>query len=210
MLAMLKLSLGLTLAATLASAQIISSISGNLVTGGSITIDWTSDSTSAATFSVFIIHPSFNQQFALANNVQTSAGTLTAELPVLPPGDGYTVELVKIDDVNFVFSESKDFSVGGASQSVSTTITGHSNLPKTSATPISTPSLTPISTPSSPPTSASTPAANTESAPSSTAPSDSTSPSPSSTGSSGALSLGGSVSGALMVALGVVAGAYML
>lgn len=51
-------------------------------------ITWTSSNLDAdpTAFSIELINQIFNSQFALANNVQTSQGTITFQLPVVPSG----------------------------------------------------------------------------------------------------------------------------
>ncbi|KAJ7780786.1 hypothetical protein DFH07DRAFT_793376 [Mycena maculata] len=223
MFAMFKLCVLFALAAPFASALTITSISGNVVSEGSITIDWTTSTSDAAgTFSIELDHPSFNSALAIANNVDSSSLSITVALPNVPAQDGYTIEFVAIDDVNTVFSTSSDFAIGAVSATQSTTVTGASNPPtsssastsasKTASGSGSAASVTLLSTKAEPSSTTNTGFGTTASA---TSPaSGASSAAPSTTGSSGALAarsiFGGSVSGALLVALGVVAGAFAL
>ncbi|KAF9035034.1 hypothetical protein BDZ89DRAFT_498254 [Hymenopellis radicata] len=75
-----------------------------------ITINWTSQS-SDPTFSIELINESFNNQFAIANNVQASLNTLTLTLPQVPTGGGYTIQFVNISNINDIFSQTSTFSV---------------------------------------------------------------------------------------------------
>lgn len=50
-----------------------------------ITITWTSEPDDPP-FSIELVNDIFNNQFAIANNVQPSLGTLELTLPQVPPG----------------------------------------------------------------------------------------------------------------------------
>ncbi|KAJ7464796.1 hypothetical protein B0H11DRAFT_2051441 [Mycena galericulata] len=222
MFAMFKLCAILALAAPFVSALTITTISGNVVSEGSITITWTTSTSDAAgTFSIELDHPSFNSALGIANNVDSSSLSITIALPNVPAQSGYTIEFVAIDDINTVFTTSNSFSIGAVSATLSTTVTGASSTPSSksvsttgSASGSASASVTPLSTKPAPSTT-NTGFGNTV-PPSATSPATSatSSPSPSTTGSSGALVarsvLGGSLSGALLVALGVIAGAFAL
>jgi hypothetical protein len=220
MFALFKLCAFLVLAAPFASALTITSISGNVVSEGSITITWTTATTDpAGVFSIELDHPSFNSALAIATNVDSSNLQITIALPNVPAQDGYTIEFVDISDINTVYTVSSDFAIGAVSATMSTTVTGASSLTTSSASvsasasksasgSSSAASVTPISTKPAPSTSNTgfgTTASESATAPASISPSSSPSP----TGSSGALSsFGGSRAGALLVALGVLAGAF--
>ncbi|KAF8588375.1 hypothetical protein K439DRAFT_1335374, partial [Ramaria rubella] len=62
-------------------------------------------------FSIELINQIFNSQFALANNVATTQGSISFSLPVVPPGSGYTIEFVNIGNINQIFATSASFSV---------------------------------------------------------------------------------------------------
>ncbi|KAF7298728.1 hypothetical protein MIND_00820300 [Mycena indigotica] len=175
MLPMLKVGALLALAAPYASALTISSITGNFVIGGTITIKWKTDATSPSTFSVELLHASFNQQYAVANNVDASTGSKDIELPVVPIDDGYTIELVAIDNINNVFSISDDFPVGAENTTASKSV--HAGQVKTTFTPLSTAPL-PSSTTAPPAGSSTTPLAGGSSAQNANSPPPSGSPSP--------------------------------
>ena len=135
------------LVAPLASALTISSITG-ATSGGPLTINWTLDGNgndpyvnrtltpfsflqcfSSTTFSFELIHTTFNNAFAIANNVDPASLSLTVVLPVIPASaspnsDDYTIQAVEIGNVNNVFSTSPPFSVGATiTSSVSGTTT---------------------------------------------------------------------------------------
>ncbi|KAK7007514.1 hypothetical protein R3P38DRAFT_3027723 [Favolaschia claudopus] len=82
------------------------------------TITWTSNA-SDPVFSIELTHPSFNMAFALANNVDPTLNQLTIELPLVPAGDGYTLEFVNITNINQIFAMSSDFSIAAVSSSQS-------------------------------------------------------------------------------------------
>ncbi|KAJ7439223.1 hypothetical protein FB451DRAFT_1302672 [Mycena latifolia] len=219
MFSMFKLCAILALVAPFASALSITSVSGNAVSEGSLTITWTTSTSDASgVFSIELNHPSFNSALALANNVDSSSLSKDIALPVVPAEDGYTITFVDISNINAVFATSADFAIGAASTTQSTTVKGVTS--KTSA------SVSASTSGSSSGSGSSTqPAISTKPIPSTTtgfgttgsasvtAPVSSSSPSASTTGSgsSGARStFSGSLPGALVVALGVAAGALLL
>ncbi|KAJ7069485.1 hypothetical protein C8F01DRAFT_1112899 [Mycena amicta] len=207
----------LALAAPSTYALTISTITGNFVIGGVIHVAWTTSSSDAAgSFSVELVHPSFNRQYALANNVDSSSLSKDIELPVVDDlGDGYTLEFVGISDINTVYTVSDDFSIGA--ENTTTTHTVHGSTIKTTSTPISTPS-TPSTTVNSATTTPLGPGTSTGGTSTVTSASNSDSGSGPSTpsGTSGAMPMAvanyfaGSVPAAMLVALGVVAGAVAL
>ncbi|KAJ6582802.1 hypothetical protein B0H10DRAFT_2443162 [Mycena sp. CBHHK59/15] len=194
---------------SVACALDITSISGNPVSEGSLTITWTtSTSDPAGTFSIELTHASFNNQLALANNVDASSLSITVALNNVPAGDGYSIQFVDISNVNAVFASSPDFSIGPVSATQSTTISITPSSTKSaskttsgsasvSATPISTKAAISPSNTGFGVTMSNTAATSASSAPSSSA---------STTGTSGALSSrsipGGSVPCALVALVG--------
>jgi len=99
--------------------------------GGNITINWTTDSTDPSTWTFELVNPSFNNAFALANNVDPSLNTITIQCPIVPTGSDYTVEAVNIGNINQVYATSSSFFIGAtvsssvsSSTTVSTTGTG--------------------------------------------------------------------------------------
>ncbi|KAJ7637809.1 hypothetical protein B0H17DRAFT_1216967 [Mycena rosella] len=110
----LTLALGVSAALSLSVNPLTSVISG-----GQTTITWTSTS-SDPTFSIELLHPSFNNAFAIANNVNPAANTLTLQIPSVPTGDGYTIEFVNVTDINNVYATSGSFSIGADSSSSGT------------------------------------------------------------------------------------------
>jgi hypothetical protein len=93
----------------------------NPTTGGNVTIKWTTDASDPGTFSTFsfeLINAAFNDAFAIANNVDPSLNQLTLTLPVVPVGDGYTLQAVNIGNISDVFASTGDFAVGASTASV--------------------------------------------------------------------------------------------
>ncbi|KAJ7617511.1 hypothetical protein DFH06DRAFT_103419 [Mycena polygramma] len=218
MFAMFKICTILALAAPFASALQITSVTGNAVSEGSLTITWTtSTSDPAGTFSVELLHASFNDQLALANNVDASQLSLTVALNNIPVGDGYTIAFVDISDVNTVFTQSEDFSIGPVSQTQSVTVTGSASpTVKSSASKSasasgsgSASSGVALSTKPAPSTSNTGFGTTGSATPSSAATSSAPSPS-ATTGAALSTRSSLSLSGALLVAVGVAAGAFAL
>jgi len=122
----------LALVAPLVSALTVSVASG-ATSGGNITINWTTDSGDPSTWTFELVNPSFNNAFALANNVDPTLNTLTLQCPIVPSGSDYTVEAVNIGNINQVYGTSPSFfigatvtSSGSSASTVSTTGTGTS------------------------------------------------------------------------------------
>ncbi|KAF4611563.1 hypothetical protein D9613_004392 [Agrocybe pediades] len=148
-----KLSL-LAFAAPLVSALTLQ-VPENPTSAGQITIKWTSAPNDPETFSFELINTAFNNAFAIANNVNPTAGQLTLTLPPVPVGDGYTLEAVNIGNINDVFASSPSFSIGaatttsssGSSTSASSTASGSRSVSGTaSASVTGTSSIRPTST----------------------------------------------------------------
>ncbi|KAF5327740.1 hypothetical protein D9619_005058 [Psilocybe cf. subviscida] len=58
----------------------------NPTSSGTITIKWTNEPNDPDTWSFVLINQSFNNEFAIANNVNPSASQLTLTLPIVPTG----------------------------------------------------------------------------------------------------------------------------
>ncbi|KAJ6584002.1 hypothetical protein DFH09DRAFT_1144011 [Mycena vulgaris] len=217
MFAMFKLCAILALAAPFASALSITTVSGNAVSEGSLTITWTTSTSDASgVFSIELNHPSFNSALALANNVDSSSLSTTVALNNIPVGDGYTITFVDISNINAVFATSAPFAIGPVSATQSTTVTGVTPSSSKSVSASKTASGTSSGSASSGTALSTKPALSSSNtgfgttAPASVTPSSSAPVSSTTgTGASGARSTIGSVS-ALLVALGVVAGAFAL
>ncbi|KAF8174943.1 hypothetical protein BJ912DRAFT_39959 [Pholiota molesta] len=101
---------------------LVLSIPENPTTGGQITIKWTNEQGDPATWSFELINVAFNNAFAIANNVDPASNSITLTLPVVPVGDGYTLQAVNIGNISDVFATTGDFSVGAASTTSTTAL----------------------------------------------------------------------------------------
>ncbi|KAH7923787.1 hypothetical protein BV22DRAFT_560258 [Leucogyrophana mollusca] len=113
-----KLS-AVALALPLVSALTLNAPTG-LTTGGQGTITWTTASGDPATFTLEMVNTLFHDTFAIANNLQSNAGSYTFEMPQVPVGDGYTFEAINPSDINDIYATSGDFSVGAATTASTT------------------------------------------------------------------------------------------
>ncbi|KAH8111860.1 hypothetical protein DFH11DRAFT_553244 [Phellopilus nigrolimitatus] len=140
-----KIAASLSLAVSLVSALSIQTPT-NWTSGGPATISWTAVNGDTQTFSIELANTIFHNSFALANNVQTGALTLNLELPIVPVGDGYTLEFVNIGNISDIFTQTGDFSIGATvsssaassstasgSASASGSVSGTSTVPANSA-----------------------------------------------------------------------------
>ncbi|PPQ66343.1 hypothetical protein CVT24_007180 [Panaeolus cyanescens] len=172
----------------------------NPTSGGEVTIKWTSAPGDPETWTFELINTVFNNAFAIANNVNPAPQELRLTLPVVPEGDGYTLEAVDIGDISKVFASTGPFAIGASTAST---------------TPLSTARGTSL-TGSQTTSALSRPATGTPSAPSNivtqsnTAPATSaTSPPPTPTPSTGA-ALSSRVAAPAVVLLSGLAGAAMI
>jgi len=109
------------------------SVPSNLTSGGPATISWTSTDSDPDTFSMELVNPNqFHNAIAIANNVQKTAGSISVTLPIVPAGDGYTIEAVDISNINSVFGTSGDFSIGATVTTTSSTSTSTTSSISTS------------------------------------------------------------------------------
>ncbi|KAH7914560.1 hypothetical protein BJ138DRAFT_1143707 [Hygrophoropsis aurantiaca] len=131
-----KLS-ALALVLPLVSAITLNAPTG-LTTGGEATVTWTTASGDSPYFTLELVNTIFNNEFAISNNVQTSLGTLTFEMPQVPPGDGYTLEAINTANVNDVYSTSGDFAIGAASTASTTSASSASGMTMSSGAVMST------------------------------------------------------------------------
>nr|GAT45245.1 predicted protein [Mycena chlorophos] len=98
-----------------------------LTSGGMATITWTATS-SDPPFSIELVHPSFNQDYAIANSVNPANQMITLQLPPVPPGSDYQLAFVNLTNINDVFASSSNFSVAAATSSTSGSASGTANL----------------------------------------------------------------------------------
>ncbi|TFK56827.1 hypothetical protein OE88DRAFT_60676 [Heliocybe sulcata] len=83
------------------SALTLNAPSG-LSSGGPATITWTSESTDPP-FSIELVNTVFHNSFAIANNVNPTLNSMTIALPIVPVGDGYTLEAVNVTSVEIAW-----------------------------------------------------------------------------------------------------------
>ncbi|KAJ7093866.1 hypothetical protein B0H15DRAFT_143680 [Mycena belliarum] len=84
----------------------------NAASSSPIVIKWTPDpSLDVKEFSIELVHPEFNEAFAIANSVNPTAGTVEVNLPAVPAAGGYTIEFVNVSDINDVLGSSPEFSI---------------------------------------------------------------------------------------------------
>ncbi|CAL1694356.1 unnamed protein product [Somion occarium] len=77
-----------------------------------VVANWTTLSTDPTSFSLELNNPDlFHQALALGNNVDTSSGTLSFALGVVPASSGYTLQAVNVTNINQIFAESAPFSI---------------------------------------------------------------------------------------------------
>ncbi|KAK0435018.1 Ser-Thr-rich glycosyl-phosphatidyl-inositol-anchored membrane family-domain-containing protein [Armillaria borealis] len=109
---------------TLVHGLTISNPTETVTSTGPITISWQTSSGDPSVFSIELINQSFNSQYAIANNVDSSLGSLSLTFPrSLPSADGYTIELVNISNINNIYAQTGTFSV---SEPVSSSASGSS------------------------------------------------------------------------------------
>ncbi|KIJ97037.1 hypothetical protein K443DRAFT_681822 [Laccaria amethystina LaAM-08-1] len=120
-----KLSL-LALVAPLVSALTVNNPS-NPTSGGQVTITWTTAAGDPDSFSIELVNTSFNNAYAIANNVDPSTGSITLTIPTVPVGAGYTIEFVDIGNINTVYTTSGSFSIGANSASSTSASTAASS-----------------------------------------------------------------------------------
>ncbi|PBK70188.1 hypothetical protein ARMSODRAFT_866734, partial [Armillaria solidipes] len=96
---------------TLVHGLTISNPTETVTSTGPITISWQTSSGDPSVFSIELINQSFNNQYAIANNVDSSLGSLTLTLPQIPVQDGYTIELMNISNINDIYAQTGTFSV---------------------------------------------------------------------------------------------------
>ena len=77
--------LALLVAAAATATAITFNTPTNVVSGQNVQISWTSTSTDPSVFSIELVNaPLLGNEIAIANNVQTSSGSTTASVPVVP------------------------------------------------------------------------------------------------------------------------------
>ncbi|KIK81717.1 hypothetical protein PAXRUDRAFT_832661 [Paxillus rubicundulus Ve08.2h10] len=187
----------LALALPLVSALTLNTPIG-VTTGGEVTITWTASTTDPTSFTLELVNTVFHNTFAIANTVQTSLGTITIQLPQVPVGDGYTLEAVANNNVNQIYAQSGDFSVG-AQTTATSTVTSTTSVASGSTTRTGT--ISAVSTTTAPASSGTATSSST---------SASVTPSSFSNGAVSPFKFGLGVGPAAAVVLSAVAGAVMV
>ncbi|KAG2144726.1 uncharacterized protein EDB93DRAFT_1241260 [Suillus bovinus] len=177
----------------LVSALTLNTPTGSPSVGDLVNVTWEATTADPSSFGLYMVNTIFHNTFAIANNVQTSAGIMTLVLPQVPLGDGYTLEATSISNINTVYAQSGSFSV--------TAMT-------TTTSPSSTSTMSTSSSTGSSVTASSAHTTNT--APATTAQASSASSTPSAINSSGAASLKIGMGPAAVVLLSAVAGAAIM
>ncbi|CAE6447117.1 unnamed protein product [Rhizoctonia solani] len=119
---------------------------------GTVTVEWTSAAGDPSVFTIQLRDtntPSVINPMAIANNVQTAAGTTSFELPIVPEVNTYQIECVNISDINQVYASSATFPVVNVAQSASSTATIPATTATSSASTSSVSSTTSTSAPAS-------------------------------------------------------------
>ncbi|KAG2358887.1 hypothetical protein BDR07DRAFT_1238099, partial [Suillus spraguei] len=107
--------------------------------GATVNLTWEATTSDPSSFNIYMANTIFHNTFAIATDVQTSAGEYTLVLPPVPVGDGYTLEATDISNINNVYATSGDFSVGAqttaSAPTLSTTSTSMTmSMPMSSGT----------------------------------------------------------------------------
>jgi len=113
-----KLCLFAAIVAPLASALTLQVPVGP-TSGGQVTIKWASDAGDPDTWSLELVNTVFHNAFAIANNVDPAPQQLTITFPIVPVGDGYTLEAVNVGNISDIYATSPSFSIGATSSSLS-------------------------------------------------------------------------------------------
>ncbi|KAI6119719.1 hypothetical protein EDD16DRAFT_923084 [Pisolithus croceorrhizus] len=125
--------LAVALALPFVSALTLNAPTG-ATTGGVVTITWEAASTDPAYFTLQLVNPAFHNTYAISNNVQTSLGTITLELPQVPVDTDYQLEAIDPSNVNDVYATSSSFSIGAATSSSNTATTSTATSGATAST----------------------------------------------------------------------------
>ncbi|KAG8786107.1 hypothetical protein FRC12_016911 [Ceratobasidium sp. 428] len=143
-------------AAAAASALTITAPDSNGWKNGTVTTTWTSAAGDPDVFTIELRDtntPSVISPLAVANNVNTSAGTYSFLLPPVPDATTYQIEFVNVTNINQVFASSATFPIVNQAQATTSSAA-------TSGTVTGTPSSRAPSSASSAPASTTSPAPN--------------------------------------------------
>ncbi|QRV80050.1 GPI-anchored small secreted protein [Ceratobasidium sp. AG-Ba] len=124
-------ALSLAVAAAAASAFTITKPDSSGWQNGTVTVGWTSAAGDPPVFTIELRDtntPSVISPLAVANNVNTSAGTHSFELPPVPAANTYQIEFVNVTNINQIYASSATFPIVNRAQAGTTssvnTVTG--------------------------------------------------------------------------------------
>ncbi|KAF9786722.1 hypothetical protein BJ322DRAFT_668635 [Thelephora terrestris] len=136
----------LLLALPLISALTLNQPTTQVYSSSQIDVSWTVASGDPTAFDIYLDNPSFRNTFAVANNVQTSNGSINITLPAVPEGPGYYLQASPVGNVNTVLSQTSTFDIAAAlSSSLSPTSSGTGTVSSGTGLSATTPTSTPLS-----------------------------------------------------------------
>ncbi|KAI0726133.1 hypothetical protein C8Q72DRAFT_847705 [Fomitopsis betulina] len=102
-------------------------------------VSWAMSSGDPSSFSFELVNPDvFHNAYAIGSNIQSNAQFFSFEMPTVEPGAGYYLQAVNVTNINDVYAESGEFSIGAApatsSSSGSSTASSASTSGASSAT----------------------------------------------------------------------------
>lgn len=115
---------------------------------GEITIRWTPEAGDPNVISLQLTNEAFHDTYGIANNVPTADGELTLTLPTLQPGSGYTIVGNDISDINHVYGQSAEFSIGASTSTSATASTSSSASTTSRASSSASTTAPPLTSPS--------------------------------------------------------------
>jgi len=114
----------LVLVAPLASALTLDTPT-NVNNGDRVTLTWTA-AAGDPVFTLELQNPTFNNEFAIANNRDPADGSYVWQVPVVPAGTDYVINAVNIGNVSEVYASTGVFAIGALSSTTTSTGTGTS------------------------------------------------------------------------------------
>jgi hypothetical protein len=138
-----KLSILAALVVPFVSALTVNAPSQPVNNGGEMTITWTaSPPNDPPVVSAYLTNPSFNNKFAISNNINTNLGNITIPIPAVPDNQQYTIVFTPINDDTKILAQSSPFTIGAAvttaSTASSTSAASASSNTRTATAPVST------------------------------------------------------------------------
>jgi len=98
-------------------------------------VTWTSTSSDPTIFTIELVNTQFNPSIGVANNVQTSLGSVGVPLPRLTAGPDFTLQFVDVSNINNVIAMSSPFSIAENDIDASTSSSGSTTISAASTTP---------------------------------------------------------------------------